>query len=125
MSVDLTVVSLQRPDLDVCDRLARLALSSIDPPVDLASVSALEAASGYHEFGDRHVITLEALTREPGTYVAMLVLAQAIAWLYVGEVVDDSSFFPIVSTPDLFQRCLGPGLVTAEDLWVALRKADR
>jgi hypothetical protein len=123
MAIDLTVISIQRPDLDVCDRLARLALSSIDPPIDLSGVSAFEVAPEHHEFTDAHVVMLGAQTREPETFVAMLVVAHAVASLYGGEVVDESSFFPSITSGDLLRRCMGAGLMTAEELWQTLRSS--
>ena len=123
MAIDLTVVTMKRPDLDVCDRLARLVLSSLNPPVDLSGISVFEVAPEHHEFSDAHVVMLGAQTREPETYVAMLVLAHAVASLYVGEVVDESSFFPGVTSSGLLRQCVGSGVVTVEELWQSLRSS--
>lgn len=121
MSVDLTVVCLQRPDFEVCDRLAQIVLSSLDPPIDLSRVAVFEVPPGYHEFGERHVIGLEAQSREAPTYVAMLVLSRVIAALHLGEVIDEASFFPAIGVLELFRLSLGGSLSSAEALWNEMR----
>ncbi len=120
MSIDLTIVSLERPDLVACTRLAQLILSVVQPPVEFSGFDADEIPFGYHEFGARHVTMLSVTRREDEVYLAMLVVAQSIASLYEGEIVDEVSFFPRVGILETFHVCIENGCHGASFVWQLL-----
>lgn len=117
MSIDLTIVCVQQPDLVVCERLARVLLRGVEPAVDVSAVGAFEVPSDRHEFGGQSVWSLEPASRTPAAFLATYVLAVTIALLYLGELVDDSEFFPELDPYAVIRTCTHGGIVDAVRLW--------
>lgn len=103
-------------------RLAGHALGSLAPAADVAAVIAYEPDSGYHEFDGEFVVDLTAHAREPGAYLAMFVLASAVALLYQGRIIDEARFFPRQDPSEVFRRCFAGSCLTARDLWQSLQE---
>ena len=117
MSIDLTIVCVQEPDLVVCDRLARVLLRGVEPPVDVSAVGAFELPADRHEFDGRYVWSLEPAARTPAALLATYVLAVAVALLYLGELVDDGACFPELDPHAVIRACTHDGIVDADRLW--------
>lgn len=124
MSIDLTIVCVQQPDLVVCDRVARVLLRRVEPPVDVSAVGAFEVPADRHEFVGQHVWSLEPATRTPAAYLATYVLAVVVALLYLGELVDDGQVFPKRDPHTVFRACTHGGIVDADQLWALLSASD-
>lgn len=124
MSIDLTVATMQPPDLVVCERAARVLLRRVEPSIDVTSVGAFELPAGRHEFDGQYVWSLEPATRTPAAYLATYVLGVIVAVLYLGELVDDSEFFPKLDPHTVFRVCTHGGIVSADHLWALLRASE-
>lgn len=120
MSIDLIVVSVIEPDLEAGMRLAQCALDSLRGSVDLAAVPAFQVEDGFHEYGEDFVSYLTSPAREPGSYLATLVLGASLAVLYEGRLIDDAAFFPRLSASEVLSRSFNSSGSSASELWESL-----
>jgi hypothetical protein len=118
MSVNIIVVCSTRPDLQVCERLARFALRGRE--VEWSAVWGFEPADGLHEFVGQHVLSFDATTRQAETYLATFVLASATAILYEGRVIDEAAFFPRVEPARVLLTCLRDDAAPLRQVWASL-----
>lgn len=119
MSIDITVVCLAPPDVEVASRLASFVLRPLDVDFE-AELFVFEPAAGYHEFEGQHVVDLSA-RRHPPAYACALVVASSIAILYEGRLVDDVDFFPAIPPEAVLRRCIEESHESLRRLWDALR----